>query len=233
MIKKTSCFALIPAAGAGSRMENHLPKQYLPLAGHPLIWHALHTLCLVTQIEKLFVVLASDDTHWDRYDWSVFGNKLVTLRCGGATRAESVSNGLRAIESSVADQDWILVHDAARACITPAQVNKLIETVSDDEVGGILAVPVADTLKQAGVDGRIERTVLRAGLWQAQTPQMFRYAMLLSALATAKDVTDEAGAIEALGYQPKLVASDASNLKVTWPQDLQLAESILKERNSP
>ena len=230
MTKKTACFALVPAAGAGARMGSEIPKQYLPLADRPLLWHALHAMCSVDRIEMVFVVLSPEDAYWVDYNWSQLGQKLVPLRCGGDTRAESVRNGLVTIADRVAVEDWILVHDAARACITPSQVNRLMDAVGDDPVGGILAMPVADTLKHSDSDGRIDMTVPREGLWQAQTPQMFRHGMLLSALGSTRGITDEAGAIEALGFRPKLVVSDASNLKVTWSQDLQLAEWILKER---
>jgi 2-C-methyl-D-erythritol 4-phosphate cytidylyltransferase len=224
-----SCYALVPAAGGGSRMGAECPKQYLPLAGVPLIRHALATLCAVPAIERVFVVLAPDDAQWPGDDTLAdIAAKLRILRCGGATRAESVTNGLRAM-SGVGDDDWVLVHDAARACLTVAHVEKLIDEVGTDPVGGILAVPVADTLKRETA-GRIESTVPREGLWQAQTPQMFRHGLLSRALAAARDVTDEAGAVEAFGLQPKLVAADATNLKVTFPLDLHLAEWILANR---
>lgn len=225
-----TCHALIPAAGGGLRMGAGRPKQYLPLLGRPLIWHALKTLASVAAIARVHVVLASDDAWWGGYDWDDFGGRLNVLRCGGATRAESVANGLRALRDTVAPSDWVLVHDAARCCLTPAHVEKLIAEVGSDSVGGLLAVPVADTLKRAGEDRRIEATVAREGLWQAQTPQMFRHGLLLDALERAPAVTDEASAIEALGLRPKLVAADATNLKVTWPLDLRLAESILAKR---
>jgi len=225
-----TCHALIPAAGGGSRMGAETPKQYLPLLGKPLIWHALKALVSVAAIERAFVVLSPDDSLWDGYDWSDFAGRLIVLRCGGATRAESVTNGLRAMREQVAASDWILVHDAARCCLTPAHVDKLITEVGDDPVGGLLAVPVADTLKRAQENSRVAATVPREKLWQAQTPQMFRHGMLLDALERAPSVTDEASAIEALGLQPKLVAADATNLKVTWPLDLQLAGWILENR---
>ncbi|MFY9328065.1 MAG: 2-C-methyl-D-erythritol 4-phosphate cytidylyltransferase [Georgfuchsia sp.] len=225
-------FALVPAAGTGARMGKAQSKQYLPLAGRPLIAHALETLCAVSSIEAVFVVLALADNEWACHDWSACGNKLVPLFCGGATRAESVANGLRAMNDRVKADDWVLVHDAARPCITVAHIEALLNEVRDDPVGGILAQPVADTLKRADSDNRIEATVARAGLWQAQTPQMFRHGMLLKALTQNAEVTDEAGAIEALGQRPKLVAGDASNLKVTYAQDLLLAEWILKARKS-
>lgn len=210
-------------------MGAECPKQYLPLAGRPLIRHALATLCAVPAIKRVYVVLAPDDTYWPEAEFSDLGAKLRVLRCGGATRAESVANGLAAMATDVAGDDWVLVHDAARACLTVEHVDALIRTVGDDATGGILAVPVADTLKRES-GGRIEATVSREKLWQAQTPQMFRHGVLSKALAVAPAVTDEASAIEALGLKPKLVAADATNLKVTYPLDLHLAEWILANR---
>ena len=219
--------ALVPAAGFGARMGHELPKQYLPLAGQPLIFHALNTLCACSEITTVFVVLAPDDTLFHTYDWSCFGDKLQPLYCGGKMRAESVLNGLLA--SELEPDDWVLVHDAVRPCLTQAHLSKLIAELRDDEVGGILAVPVADTLKCADERQRIARTEERAGLWQAQTPQMFRAGLLAQALQQCKSVTDEASAIEALGLQPKLVLSEPTNFKVTYPQDLLLAEFLLTE----
>lgn len=223
----TEFHALVPAAGFGARMGHELPKQYLPLAGQPMIFHALNTLCCCPEINTVFVVLSPDDTLFHSYDWSRFGDKLQPLYCGGATRAESVANGLLA--SELEPDDWVLVHDAARPCLTQAHLTKLITELRDDAVGGILAVPVADTLKRADDEGRIARTEERGGLWQAQTPQMFRAGLLAQALQQCNQVTDEASAIEALGLQPKLVLSESSNFKVTYPQDLLLAELLLKK----
>lgn len=227
-------FALVPAAGGGTRMGAACPKQYLPLAGWPLIRHALAALAAVPAIERVYVVLAPDDGRWDAYDWSALAPRLTVLRCGGATRAASVANGLAAMAGAVADADWVLVHDAARPCLTPAHVEKLIAEAGADPVGGLLAVPVADTLKRAGepdAEGcRAAATVPRDGLWQAQTPQMFRRAQLAAALERAPAVTDEASAMEALGLRPRLVAADATNLKVTYPLDLELAGWILQNR---
>ena len=220
--------ALVPAAGFGARMGHELPKQYLPLAGQPLIFHALNTLCACTEITTVFVVLAPDDTLFHSYDWTCFGDKLQPLFCGGETRAASVLNGLLA--SELEPDDWVLVHDAARPCLTQAHLAKLIAELRDDDVGGILAVPVADTLKRADDQQRIVRTEEREGLWQAQTPQMFRAGLLAHALQQCKAVTDEASAIEALGLSPKLVAGDSSNFKVTYPQDLRLAELLLTQK---
>jgi 2-C-methyl-D-erythritol 4-phosphate cytidylyltransferase len=227
-------FALVPAAGGGTRMGSECPKQYLPLAGWPLIRHALATLAAVPAIAKVYVVLAPDDVRWEGYDWSDLAPRLEVLRCGGETRAQSVANGLKAMAGAVADDDWVLVHDAARACLTPVHVEELIATIGADPVGGLLAVPVADTLKRADAAGatdcRAAATVPREGLWQAQTPQMFRRAQLAAALEHAPAVTDEASAIEALGLHPRLVAADATNLKVTYPLDLELAGWILRNR---
>ncbi len=223
-------FAIVPAAGSGSRMGAVRPKQYLPLLGRPLIHHALATLCAAPAIDKVFVVLSVDDAEWARHDWSALGPKLVPLFCGGATRADSVLGGLRAIADEAAQSDWVLVHDAARPCLTSWHIDKLIRELAGEEVGGLLAVPVADTLKRADEQRHVVETVARDSLWQAQTPQMFRYVMLRRALETASDVTDEASAIEMAGLRPRLVQGDATNLKVTYPLDLHLAEWILHNR---
>lgn len=224
----TEFHALVPAAGFGARMGHDTPKQYLPLAGQPMIFHALKTLCACAEISTVFVVLSPDDTLFHGYDWSSFGEKLQPLYCGGEMRAETVLNGLMAAE--LEPDDWVLVHDAARPCLMIDNLLFLINELKNDRVGGILAVPVADTLKRADADGRISRTEDRSGLWQAQTPQMFRAGLLAQALQQCKAVTDEASAIEALGLHPRLVAGDSSNFKVTYPQDLRLAELLLNER---
>lgn len=223
-------FAIVPAAGCGSRMAAARPKQYLSLLGRPLIHHALSVLCAVPAVDAVFVVLSVDDTEWATHDWSALGPKLRPLFCGGATRADSVLGGLRAIAGEAAAGDWVLVHDAARPCLAPWHVDKLVRELAHDEVGGLLAVPVADTLKRADEHRHVCETVPRDSLWQAQTPQMFRYAMLRRALEGAREVTDEASAIEAAGLRPRLVQGDATNLKVTFPLDLHLAEWILKNR---
>lgn len=223
-------YAIVPAAGSGSRFGAEKPKQYLDLLGRPLIFHTLRALTACPHIERVWVVLAPDDPWWPRYDWSELGAKLETVRCGGATRAESVTNGLQAAAMVAADDDWVLVHDAARPCISAAMLDALFVDLAQDPVGGILAVPVADTLKRADAEQRVAATEPRDGLWQAQTPQMFRYGLLCDALQKCRDVTDEAGAVEALGLAPKLVRGDATNLKVTYPADLALAAMILRAR---
>jgi 2-C-methyl-D-erythritol 4-phosphate cytidylyltransferase len=223
-------YAIVPAAGTGARFGADKPKQYLDLLGRPLIFHTLAALTACPDIERVWVVLSPDDPYWPRYDWSELGPKLETVRCGGATRAESVNNGLQAAAMVAADDDWVLVHDAARPCISNTMLAALFDQLADDPVGGILAVPVADTLKRADAEQRVAATEPREGLWQAQTPQMFRYGRLVDALAKCRDVTDEAGAIEAMGFKPKLVKGDSTNLKVTFPADLALAAMILRGR---
>jgi 2-C-methyl-D-erythritol 4-phosphate cytidylyltransferase len=223
-------FALVPAAGCGSRFGSEIPKQYLPLAGRPMIHHALAALCAFARMEKVWVVLSPDDSLWETYDASCFGARLDVLRCGGATRAESVANGLAAVADTVSEDDWMLVHDAARPGLSQALLAGLCEALRDDHVGGLLAVPVADTLKRADAGQRVAATEPREGLWQAQTPQMFRYGLLRRAMDGGRAVTDEAGAIEAMGFRPLLVRADATNFKVTYPADLELAEQMLRAR---
>lgn len=222
-------FALIPAAGLGARMGRDLPKQYLPLRGQPMLYHALKRLCETSQISHVYVVLAPQDHYWAEYDWQEFSSQLTPLFCGGETRSESVLNGLTGMHSTVSADDWVLVHDAARPCLSAVHLAKLIAEVGDDQVGGLLAMPVADTLKRADGARRVVQTEPRASLWQAQTPQMFRYALLKKALEAVQGdtPTDESRALEQLGYHPKLVESDSCNLKVTYPQDLELAKLIL------
>jgi 2-C-methyl-D-erythritol 4-phosphate cytidylyltransferase len=227
--------ALVPAAGAGLRMGRSIPKQYLPVAGEPLVRHALRALSEVSFLAAIHVLLAPDDAFWDGFDWSRFGERLRVLRCGGATRAETVARGLQALRNELEETDWVLVHDAARPCLKPMWVERLVRELEEDEVGGLLAIPVSDTLKRADPQGRVLATEPREGLWQAQTPQMFRYGILSRALAVsaASEVTDESRAVEMLGLKPRLVPGDAANLKVTFPQDLLLAERVLNEGKTP
>lgn len=230
----TEFIALIPAAGSGSRMGEDIPKQYRLLAGKPMIYHTLRTLCNATRISVVCVVLAPDDTEWVQHDWSEFSGKMQVFNCGGATRAESVTNGLSALYAAgcAQDQDWILVHDAARPGLSTALVDRLLDQLADDEIGGLLAIPLADTLKRADDAERVIRTEPRERLWQAQTPQMFRAKLLLEALEKAHaSITDDASAVEALGFSPKLIMGDVYNFKVTYPQDLKLAELILQNRS--
>jgi 2-C-methyl-D-erythritol 4-phosphate cytidylyltransferase len=223
-------FAIIPAAGTGTRMRGTLPKQYLAVGSRPLLYYAVARLCAHSVIDRVYVVLASDDRRFETYDWKPFAAKLEPLYVGGDLRAATVLNALEGISGQTNVDDRILVHDAARPCLSAKMLDRLIDEVGDDPAGGLLAMPVADTLKRADGDHRSIRTESRTGLWQAQTPQMFRYDLLLRALRACDpgQATDEAAAVEALGLKPKLVQSDATNLKVTHAHDLALAELILK-----
>ncbi len=220
-------YGLIPAAGAGERMGGAMPKQYLLLSGRPMLYHSVRALLESRRIDTVFVVLAPADTEFRRHPWGEFGERVAPLYCGGATRHDSVLNGLVAASSTLEPEDWVLVHDAARPCLGQRELEHMITALAADEVGGILAVPVADTLKRADTAGRIQATESREHLWQAQTPQMFRHGLLLNALSRSARLTDEAGAVEALGLKPKLVPGSNTNLKVTYAEDLPLAETIL------
>ena len=231
-----TCVALIPAAGSGSRVAGAQPKQYAALAGKPMLWHAVAAVCHAP-VEMVFVVLAPGDTAYPSCDWSAFAGRLEPLYCGGATRRDSVYNGLVAAMAAVQADDWVLVHDAARPCLPAADLERLIGECRDDQIGGILALPVAETVKRAGKDEagaqRIAGTEDRAQLWLAQTPQMFRAGLLADALRKAPaSVTDEASAVEAMGLRPRLVLGSRENLKVTYLEDLALAEAILARRAS-
>lgn len=228
-------FALIPAAGTGSRIGNATPKQYHPINGRPMLWHALQAFDLHPQIERIFVVLSPGDAWFAQMRWDEFKSKLEVLRCGGESRARSVLNGLQAMAGTVAQDDQVLVHDAARPCLTGYAIDHLIAQVADHEAGGLLAEPLADTLKRADEGGHVLRTEPRERLWRAQTPQMFRYDILVRALSAAplEGLTDEASAVERLGLHPLLVKSSAANLKVTYDEDLRLAEFILKSQPGP
>lgn len=221
-------FALVPCAGVGERAGAGGPKQYAPVAGRALVAHTLAALEAVPRLSGVMVVLSPGDT---RFEQAVPGYTGWVERVGGATRAETVANGLAALaERGAQPHDWVLVHDAARCLLQPAWVDALIDACRDDEVGGLLALPVPDTLKQE-TDGRVSATLQRAGKWQAQTPQMFRLGLLRPALAHAGPaVTDEAGAVEALGHAPRLVRGSLENFKVTYPQDFELAERLLRTR---
>jgi 2-C-methyl-D-erythritol 4-phosphate cytidylyltransferase len=218
--------ALVPAAGNGFRFGAGIPKQYLPLAGKPVLQHALDRLHAHFPLRRTYVVLAPDD-HWFEQTIAVPPD-VTLLRCGGATRAESVRNALERLEDVAAD-DWVVVHDAVRPCLAREESLRLQHELAGDEVGGFLAVPISDTLKRLGDDARVVRTESREALWRAQTPQMFRYAILRRAFALAGTDrwTDEAHAVEALGLTPRGIAGNASNVKITYPEDMQLAAAIL------
>ena len=230
---RPGCVALIPAAGVGSRTGGVVAKQYLDVAGKPMIVRTIEAFAAVPAIERIVVVIAPDDARFEQLALDDASARAVRVeRAGGATRDASVLNGLAALRGEVHDNDWILVHDAARCGITPAMISLLIDTLRDDDVGGLLALPVADTIKRAGSDGDAIETVDRSSLWQAQTPQMFRFSMLRDALAAAQSrglaITDEASAIEASGRRPRLVVGGARNFKVTTADDLALMDALLR-----
>jgi 2-C-methyl-D-erythritol 4-phosphate cytidylyltransferase/2-C-methyl-D-erythritol 2,4-cyclodiphosphate synthase len=222
-------YALVPCAGSGARAGAQGPKQYVPLDGRALVGHTLRALQQVPRLHAVMVVLAPDDSLFETEVPDFTGPLAWVVRAGGATRAATVANGLIALrERGAADDDWVLVHDAARALIRPQWVERLIDACIDDAVGGLLALPVADTLKSEQ-DGRAASTVDRRGKWAAQTPQMFRLKALSDALAQAGDaVTDDASAIEAAGARPRLVMGDAANVKITWPEDFSRAQALLR-----
>ena len=215
---------IIPAAGTGNRMVSALPKQYVPLAGKPMISHTIQVFFNHPRIASIHLALNPDDDFWRSLPLEP-ASKLKLHYTGGESRSETVLNTLLAI--STAEDDWILVHDAARPGLTQQLLDNLLNALENDAVGGLLALPLADTLKQADVANRVEKTIPRTDLWQAQTPQMFRYGTLIKALQSFKGIaTDEAEAIEALGLQPILVRGELRNLKITYPQDLVLLEAL-------
>ncbi|MBD3892499.1 2-C-methyl-D-erythritol 4-phosphate cytidylyltransferase [Hydrogenophaga sp.] len=225
------CHVLLPCAGSGLRAGTALAKQYQPLAGVPLVLHTLAAFLAVPRIDKHLLVLAPGDVFF-----SVAPPGALLAHCGGASRAESVCKGLRTLlEWGVPASDWVLVHDAARCLVRPDQINALLDACWSDPVGGLLALPLPDTLKLER-DGRVASTLERADKWLAQTPQMFRLGVLHAALAAQTDsgfagITDEASAIERLGLRPRLVVGSAQNFKVTYPDDFALAEAILRSRS--
>jgi len=228
-------FVLVPAAGGGSRFGAATPKQYAMLDGMPVLARTLARLHAGLAPAVMFVALAAEDREFDRMGPRPPG--ITALRCGGETRALTVANSLAAMAPACADDDWILVHDAARPCVPGDALVRLVEQLRDDPVGGLLAIPVADTLKRSDREADVPRVMAtepRAHLWLAQTPQMFRCSVLRRAIAapTASICTDEAQAVEALGEKPRLVLGSPENLKITYPADLVLAAAILSTQQS-
>lgn len=240
----TRLWAFVPCAGVGARAvapgagapgaRPDLPKQYQSVAGRPLVLHTLAALAGVARLEGTLVGVAAGDSFFQQMtpaqtpSWSV-------AACGGPTRAETVLGGLAELKArGAADADWVLVHDAARCLLTPGMVDRLIDACLDDPVGGLLALPLPDTLKSARAEGgvpRVAATLERSDKWLAQTPQMFRLGRLRTALQSmGAAATDEASAIEAQGLAPRLVAGSAQNFKVTYPEDFALAEAVLQAR---
>lgn len=215
-------------------MAAAVPKQYLPLAGRSVIEWSLAPFLQLERAGGIVVVLADGDQRWSQTDLA--GHAKITTTPGGAERMDSVLAGLKVLETCASGSDWVLVHDAARPCLSSVELERLLTELADDEVGGLLAAPVVDTLKRADAQQRVDQTVPREQLWRALTPQMFRFELLQRALQSAVHnrvaVTDEAQAVEALGLRPKLIAGDADNIKITLPEDLPRAERILRARSA-
>jgi 2-C-methyl-D-erythritol 4-phosphate cytidylyltransferase len=229
--------ALIPAAGTGTRLGDSLPKQYLDINGQPLIVHTLQALARVSRIEKIIVVLSPEDQHWRGLvanggaAWKTLAMRVETINVGGKSRRDSVLNGLNAMSDGENKNTWIMVHDAARPCIRSELVEQFIDELENDSIGGLLALPLSDTIKLDDGNLRVAKTLSREKIWRAQTPQMFKFDLLQKALTASPNATDEAEAIEATGHQPKLVMGDSANLKVTYATDLKLAKMLLSEEN--
>lgn len=228
----TRRWAVVPAAGQGSRFGSAIPKQYTPLLGRPLVAWTLRALLAEQSLAGVVVAIAEADERWPGLDESR-DPRILTCR-GGARRELSVASALAALAGRASETDWVLVHDAARPCLRHDDLQALFSELEDEPVGGLLAVPVSDTLKRADGWNRIAETVARDGLWRALTPQMFRFGLLQRALALCvergRTVTDEASAVECLGLRPRLVRGHADNVKVTNPEDAALAEAILRAR---
>lgn len=232
MNKNKKIWVVIPAAGVGKRMESDTPKQYLILNNKTIIEHTLSVFDEHDSISEIVVSISEGDEYWSALELDL--SKPLHIAKGGKERCDSVLNGLKFLENKADDDDWVLVHDAARPCLRQEDVTLLIDTLKGHDVGGILAIPVRDTMKRSFDDNSIKETVDRGNLWHALTPQMFRYSMLKNALESALNnndaVTDEASAIELAGYKPLLVEGHADNLKITRPEDLVLASFFLQRQ---
>jgi 2-C-methyl-D-erythritol 4-phosphate cytidylyltransferase len=225
-------YALIPCGGVGSRSGEGLPKQYRAIAGKPMVSHTLAAFAAVPRLASTAVVISPDDALFAQHVVLPDTTFFIAPRAGN-TRAITVFQGLNALLAQGAGlQDWVLVHDAARCLITPAQINTVIDACLGDDVGGLMALKLPDTLKQESA-GRVSDTIYRGDKWLAQTPQMFRIGPLRDALQrVGDDVTDESSAMEALGLSPKLIAGSAQNFKVTYPEDFALAQAVLLSRGA-
>ncbi|MGA9855997.1 MAG: 2-C-methyl-D-erythritol 4-phosphate cytidylyltransferase [Gammaproteobacteria bacterium] len=228
----TRFWAIIPAAGTGTRMGGDIPKQYLPLAGRTVIEHVLDVFLAHPRIAGISVAIAETDTYWRQYLLRSRGKPLRIAK-GGVQRARSVSNLLQSLRQELNQQDWVLVHDAVRPCLQASDLDRLMETLRQDPVGGILATPLIDTVKSVDPELRISATPERQNLWRAFTPQMFRYGLLLGALDAAlkrgEMPSDEAAAMESAGHPVRVVEGRSDNIKITRPEDLALAEAILNK----
>jgi 2-C-methyl-D-erythritol 4-phosphate cytidylyltransferase len=225
-------WAVVPAAGVGKRMGADIPKQYLPLVGKTVLEHTLANLLRHPRIQAIIVATSCEDVWWPVY-FSTANERLIRVE-GGAERCHSVWNGLHYLLTVASPEDWVLVHDAARPCVRIEDINRLIEIVADHPIGGLLALPVSDTVKRANAQGEVVETVSREGLWRALTPQIFRlgklYKVLTDAITAGASITDEASALEWAGFSPRLVQGSPDNIKITHPQDLVQAEAFFNQR---
>ncbi len=223
-------YALVPCAGSGVRAGAKVAKQYVEIAGRPVVAHTLAALIAVERLSRIMVVIAPEDQRYDTLAGMPDDPRISLARCGGSTRAATVAGGLAKLAGLGATaNDWVLVHDAARCLVRAEWIEALVDACKADGIGGLLAMPVGDTLKRAEGD-RAVATVARDNLWQAQTPQMFRFGVLADALARSPEATDEASAIEAIGLRPKLITGSAENIKVTHPGDFAIVEALLARR---
>ena len=225
------CVVIIPAGGSGSRFGGPVPKQFSLLGGVPLLHHTLRIFEAHPHIFKIYPVLSALPEALG-LAWPFASARVQPLACAGPTRAQTVLNALQALQPLHAPDTWVLVHDAARPCLSRSALDRLIRTLQDDPLGGLLAVPLSDTLKRQNDQICVATTLDRTGLWAAQTPQMFRLGSLLEALRAHPAATDESSALEASGYAPRLVMGETTNLKITWPADLKLAQAILEVRDA-
>ena len=232
MSNTDNVWAVVPAAGIGSRMLADKPKQYLLLDNKPVLQHTLERLAVHPHIKGIVLALADDDPWWSELDFNPDCELLFAK--GGKERADSVLNALHALAVHTDDDPWVMVHDAARPCLRQQDIDRMLEMLLTHQVGGILGIPVNDTVKRADADNQILETVDRHGLWRAATPQMFRLGILKKALETASKqgltVTDEASAIELAGWQPMMVEGHQDNIKITVPQDLALASLYMQQQ---
>ena len=230
---KPAVWAVVPAAGIGSRMGSAIPKQYLTLLGQPVIEHTLTLLLSHPLINTIYLPLDTADAHWSQL--ALAKDCRIQTVPGGSERCHSVLNALHEIAPQASPQDWVLVHDVARPCLCLEDLDRLFAELDHDEVGGLLGVPVADTLKRTDAQGVVQETVDRRQVWRAYTPQMFRFGVLYDALQAALAqqalVTDEASAVELAGYRPRMVQGRADNIKITIPSDLAMAELYLRQRS--
>lgn len=225
-------WGVVPAAGIGSRMKTDRPKQYLDLYGAPVIKHSIETLFSLEKLQGVVVSIAVEDRWWPEVEFDDHWADRIMIAEGGEERSDSVLNALNLLSEKASDDDWVLVHDAARPCLREADLGGMVNKLWNHTVGGILAAPLSDTIKRSDINRGIVETVDRSGLWRALTPQMFRLGMLRSALKQSMEdgisVTDDSQAIEHLGFQPEIVEGDAENMKITHPGDILLAEEIMR-----